>query len=133
MAFEGAVQLWHELPLPPQAAVCVPGWQVLLWQQPVLQLCIVHEHTPLTQTTPVPHDVPSDLIGFEHTPVDGAQVPTSWHESSAVQVTVEVGEPQTPFWHDSPAVHRLLSSQAEPLVLFGFEHTPVDGLHVPAT
>lgn len=133
MEFEGVEQLWHELPPEPQAEVCVPAWQVLPWQQPLAQLCTVHTHVPLMQTTPVPHEEPSDFTGFEHTPVDGEQVPTSWHESSAVQVTVEVGDPQTPFWHDSPVVHRLASSHAVPFDLFGFEHTPVDGLHVPAT
>ena len=48
-------------------------------------------------------------------------------------MTVEVGLPQAPFWHVSPLVQALLSLQAVPLALFGFEHTPVVVSHVPAT
>src|SRR5439155_237720 len=38
-----------------------------------------------------------------------------------------------PPWHVSVCVHALPSSQALPFGFGGFEHTPVDGLHVPAS
>jgi hypothetical protein len=31
--------------------------------------------------------VPFDAVGFEQVPVDGLQVPATWHSSLAVQVT----------------------------------------------
>lgn len=36
-----------------------------------------------------------------------------------------------PLWQDSPVVHGLPSSQLVPFDFVGFEHRPVDGLHVP--
>jgi hypothetical protein len=36
-----------------------------------------------------------------------------------------------PPWHVSPAVQALPSVHAWPSGAGGFEHTPVDGLHVP--
>jgi len=95
----------------------VPFWQV--------SVCV--------QALPSVQVVPSVLLGFEHTPVDGSQVPATWHWSSAVQVTVEVGLPQVPFWQVSPDVQALLSLHVLPFALLGFEHTPVDGSQVPAT
>src|SRR5438874_759617 len=65
-------------------------------------------------------------------PVDGLHVPTSWHWSWAVQVTGFVPV-QVPAWHVSVRVHALLSSHVVPFGLAGFEHAPVDGLHVPAS
>ena len=55
--------------------------------------------------------VPLGWFGFEHMPVAGLQVPAVWHWSEAVQVTVEVGLPQLPFWQVSPEVQALLSLQ----------------------
>jgi hypothetical protein len=40
---------------------------------------------------------------------------------------------QAPAWHASVCVQALPSEQAAPFALFGFEQTPVPGLHVPAT
>ena len=40
---------------------------------------------------------------------------------------------QTPAWQLSVRVHALLSLHAVPFAAAGFEHTPVAGLHVPAT
>jgi hypothetical protein len=40
---------------------------------------------------------------------------------------------QVPAWHESVCVHELLSLQLVPFGAVGFEHAPVDGLHVPAT
>src|SRR5262245_24978970 len=51
--------------------VQVPAWQVSFVEQALPSL----------------HDVPSVLLGFEHTPVVVSQVPASWHWSSAVQLT----------------------------------------------
>jgi hypothetical protein len=49
-----------------------------------------------------------------------------------VQVTVEVGAPQLPFWQVSPPVQAFASLQAVPLALSGFEQVPVEGLQLPA-
>jgi hypothetical protein len=38
-----------------------------------------------------------------------------------------------PVWHVSVCVQRSPSSHELPFALAGFEHAPVDGLHVPAT
>jgi hypothetical protein len=59
--------------LPSSVASGVPGWHT-----PAL-----HISAPL-QTLPSLHDVPV-FGGFEHTPVPGSHVPTSWHASSATQ------------------------------------------------
>jgi hypothetical protein len=83
------------------------------------------------QALPSLHEVPSGAFGFEHIPVAGLHVPTTWHESLAVQVTGL--PPQTPAWQLSLVVQALPSLQLVPLAAFGFEHIPVAGLHVPAT
>ena len=46
------------------------------------------------------HAVPFALAGFEHIPVIGSQVPTSWHSSLAVHVTA-VPLTHAPLWHVS--------------------------------
>ena len=78
------------------------------------------------------HDVPFVFSGFEQTPVDVLQVPTSWHWSKATQVT---GFPpvQVPVWQVSVWVHAFASLHDVPFALSGFEHTPVDVLHVPTS
>jgi hypothetical protein len=78
------------------------------------------------------HGVPSVIFGFEHTPLEGSHVPATWHWSRAMQVT---GLPlvQLPPWHVSPTVHAFPSLHPSPFPAFGFEHVPVEGLHVPAT
>jgi hypothetical protein len=74
-------------------------------------------------------DVPSDLFGFEQAPVAGSQVPTSWHWSSAVQVT---GVPlQTPAVQTSPVVHLLPSSQEPPSLVGILSQKPVLALQTP--
>ena len=40
---------------------------------------------------------------------------------------------QLPFWQESLCVQALPSLQLEPFGLSGFEHTPVDVLHVPTS
>ena len=42
---------------------------------------------PLWQVSPEPQTVPSALLGLEHIPVAGLQVPVSWHRSRALQET----------------------------------------------
>jgi hypothetical protein len=70
--------------------------------------------------------------GLEHCPVLVSQTPGTWHWSSAVQMTALVGV-QTPVWHVSLRSQALPSLQDVPSGAFGFEQTPVLGLHVPAT
>jgi hypothetical protein len=95
-------------------------------------------HTPLwqesdcVQALPSLHDVPSLALGLEQTPVPGLQTPATWHWSLAAQTTGF--EPvHTPLWHESLCVQALPSLQDVPSLAFGFEQTPVPGLHVPAT
>jgi hypothetical protein len=93
-----------------------PDTQVSVWVQALLSLQVV----------------PSVLAGFEHTPVPVLQVPTLWHWSSAVHTTGF--EPvQVPDWQVSVWVQALPSLQVVPLVLAGFEHTPVPVLQVPTS
>jgi len=69
--------------------------------------------------------------GLEHVPVAGAQVPTSWQTSLAVQVT-GFDPAQVPLWHASVWVQASLSLQPVPSGAFGFEQAPLAGLQVPA-
>jgi len=103
----------HVTGLPP---VQTPAWQV--------SVC-VHELPSL-------QPVPFAAVGLEHMPVDGLQVPATWHWSDAVHV---IGLPpvQTPAWQVSACVHELPSLQPVPFAAVGLEHMPVDGLQVPAT
>ena len=59
-------------------------------------------------------------------------MPASWHWSDAPHTT---GLPpvHAPAWQVSVCVHLSPSSHVEPFNLFGFEHCPVAGLHVPAS
>ena len=75
--------------------------------------------------------VPSGASGFEQAPVEGLQVPATWHWSLAVQVTGLLPV-QTPERHVSDWVHALPSLQAVPSGASGFEQTPVERLQVPA-
>ena len=84
------------------------------------------------QEFPSLHRVPSAFAGLEHVPVAGLHVPAEWQASCAVQLSGLVPR-QTPVWHVSVRVQALPSLQDDPLALFGFEQTPVEGLQVPAT
>jgi hypothetical protein len=98
------------------APVHAPAWHV--------SVCV--------QALPSLHAEPFTFAGFEHAPVAGLHVPTSWHWSLALHVTGF--EPaHTPLWHVSVCVHAVPSLHAVPLAFCGFEHAPVAGLHVPAT
>jgi hypothetical protein len=72
-----ALLLGRALPPPTQ----MPAWQEALPAPP----------SPLVQA------VPSDFGGFEHAPVAGLQVPTSWHWSEAAHMTV------AQFWPSPPS------------------------------
>ena len=95
-------------------------------------------HAPLwhasacVQAFPSLQEVPSAAEGLEHWPVEGLQVPATWHWSLAVHVTW-LPAAQTPLWHVSFKSQALPSLQAVPFAAVGFEHWPVLGLHVPAT
>src|SRR5438094_63744 len=95
-------------------------------------------HTPashvsaVVHTLPSLHAVPSGLAGFEHVPVAGSQLPTSWHCSAAVQPTGLLPV-HLPASQVSALVQALPSLQAVPLGAAGFEHWPVAGSHVPAS
>jgi hypothetical protein len=81
---------------------------------------------------PSSHDEPLALAGFEHVPLAGSHVPAVWHWSDAAQ-TFGLIPMQTPAWQLSLAVQALPSLHDVPLALAGFEHIPVDALHVPAS
>jgi hypothetical protein len=94
----------------------VPAWQVSV----------------RVQALPSLHVVPFAAGGFEHAPVVGSHAPATWHWSLAPHVTGF--EPvQVPPWHMSVWVQRLPSLQDAPSAAGGFEQTPVNGLHAPAT
>lgn len=74
--------------------------------------------------------VGSGICGFEHAPVAGLHVPAVWQASLAVQTTPTPAH--VPFEHASFEVHASWSLQEVPFGSAGFEHVPVEGLHVPA-
>jgi hypothetical protein len=86
--------------------------------------------TPARQVPPV-QGLPSSWVGFEQAPIVESHSPTSWHSSSAVQVTVDTGSPQAPLWHVSPLVQAFASSHAAPSGLSGLKHVPVPTSQVP--
>jgi hypothetical protein len=92
----------------------VPLWQASFW---------VH-------ALPSLQEVPLASAGFEHVPVDGLQVPATWHWSLATHVTATVPT-HVPAWQ-AYASHMLLPVHAVPSAAAGLEHAPVVGSHVPA-
>src|SRR5947207_178800 len=114
----------------------VPGsWEhssaLQLTMEVGLRLLLFWHVSPLVSVLLSLQAVPFALFGSETTQLFGLSLHDALPFSSAVQVTVEVGLPQAPFWHVSPLVQALLSLQAVPLALFGFEHTPLIGSQVP--
>src|SRR3989442_5426961 len=87
--------------------------------------------SPVVQALPSLQALPLIFTGFEHVPVLGSQVPTTWHWSEAVQTTWLLPV-HTPLWQVSVCVQALPSLQALPLAFAGFEHVPVAGSQVPA-
>jgi hypothetical protein len=98
------------------APVQVPAWHV--------SVCV--------QAFPSLQVAPSALLGFEHVPLLTSQVPAAWHWSEAEQTTGLLPW-HTPTWHVSDCVHAFPSLQTLPLLLFGFEQTPVAELQTPAS
>src|SRR6185312_11183698 len=92
-----------------------PAWHTSLFVQALLSL----------------HAVPSAIVGVEHAPLLGSQVPAVWHWSCAAHAT-GFAPAQTPDWQVSVRVQALPSLQAVPLASAGFEQAPVPGSHVPA-
>ena len=84
------------------------------------------------QALPSLQPVPLFFCGFEHVPLAGLQVPTSWHWSCAVHVT-GLAPVHAPPWQVSVWVQALPSVHVSPSGLVGLEQTPVVGLHIPAT
>jgi hypothetical protein len=97
------------------APVHVPFWQV--------SACV--------HALPSLHGEPFAAFGFEHWPVDGLQVPATWHASDAEQVTA-FAPTQVPPWQVSSCVQALPSLQGVPSAAVGLEHWPVAGSQVPA-
>jgi hypothetical protein len=103
------------------------------WSGPAQTTGFAPVHAPLWQVSVCVQALPSlqlspfAFAGFEQTPVDGLQVPASWHWSDAVQTTGFVPV-QVPFWQVSVCVHALASSQLP--VTFVNSHRPAT--HVSA-
>jgi hypothetical protein len=74
--------------------------------------------------------MPSCAGGSVQLPVTGSQVPSTWHSSLAVQVTLV--PMHVPAWHASPVVQRSSSLQEVASGAAGFEQTPVTVSQVPA-
>ncbi len=98
---------------------------------PATQAPVWHA-SPTVHALPSLQAVPSGRAGFEHTPVDGLQLPTSWHWSRAAQAT-GFWPVQVPAWHVSVWVQASASLHEVPSGFVGFEHAPVAGLQVPAS
>jgi hypothetical protein len=93
-------------------------------------------HTPAWQVS-----APSHTVAFGHAVPFVTLVwvtPPTGSQASAVQgfpslTTGGVPGVQTPAWQVSAPSHTVAFGQAVPFAATGFEHTPVDVLHVPAT
>jgi hypothetical protein len=110
--------VWHE-----SLAAQVTGFEPV--QTPAWHVSLCVHALPSLQV------VPFVAAGLEQAPVVALHVPATWQASLAAQVTGF--EPvQTPAWQVSVCVHALPSLQVVPFAAVGFEHVPVDGLHVPA-
>jgi hypothetical protein len=133
----------------PLTANCpgLPAGAGIYWHRPVngsqvelSQTTGVPTHVPARHVSPVVHLLPSShgvasgAAGFEQTPVEWSQVPTTWHWSRAAQVTPMQGSTpaQTPLVQTSPAVLAFPSLQIVPSALLGFEQ-PVAWSQVPTT
>jgi len=101
-------------------AVQMPVWQESFCVQPLLSAL---------QAVPLAALVYVQVWVVE--PVD-VQTPVAlWHWASGGVLQSTVVPVQTPAVQMSPEVHPLPSSHAVPLVLIGFEQTPVAGLQMP--
>src|SRR5438552_303223 len=112
-----AAWLWSRVA---PSAVLVP-MQLPAWQ---VSVCV--------QASPSEQALPSALSGLEHVPFAGSQTPAAWHWSRAAHTTGFVPV-QVPAWQASVCVQALLSLQALPFGLSGFEQVPLAGSQTPAT
>ncbi|MGO9715226.1 MAG: hypothetical protein ACLQBL_40635 [Polyangiaceae bacterium] len=92
-------------------------------------------HTPVWHVSLESHALPSlqlvplVAVGFEQTPVEGLQVPVTWHWSSAVHV-IGFEPAHAPAWQVSVCVHALPSLQVVPLVTLEYAEVLRLGWHV---
>src|SRR5438094_157562 len=84
------------------------------------------------QASPSAQALPSAWSGLEQVPLAGSPTPAAWHWSRAAQTTGFVPV-QVPAWQASVCVQALLSLQALPFGLSGFEQVPLAGSQTPAT
>jgi hypothetical protein len=95
-------------------------------------------HAPFEHVSGEVHALPSVQVvpfasnGSEHTPVPVLQVPRPWQATGAGQTT-GFDPVHTPLWQVSVCVQAFPSTHVVLLGFAGFEHTPVPGLHVPAS
>jgi hypothetical protein len=108
-------------------------WSLAVHVTGLLPVHVPDSHVSVcVQAFPSLHAVPFAFAGFEHNPVDVLHAPTSWHWSLAVHVTglLPVHVPDS---HVSVCVQAFPSLHVVPFAFAGFEHTPVDVLHVPTS
>jgi hypothetical protein len=117
--FEHVPTSWHS-----SAAVQVTGFEPM--QTPALHASVL-VHALLSS-----HVVPSALFGFEHVPLAGSQVPTSWHWSEALHTT-GFDPAQTPAWQVFVWRHLFVPVQTAPSALAGLEHVPLAGSQAPTS
>jgi hypothetical protein len=87
--------------------------------------------SPTVHAFPSEHAVPFGAEGFEQAPVLGLHVPGRLHCPDAAQTT-GFDPTQVPPSQASLCVQALPSLHVVPFAATGFEHAPLDGLHVPA-
>jgi hypothetical protein len=107
--------VWHE-----SGAVHTTGFDPV--QTPAWQVSVCVQALPSLQA------VPLAAGGLEQTPVEGLQVPATWHWSAAVHTT-GFDPMQTPAWQVSVCVQALPSLQAVPLVALDHAVVDVVGVH----
>jgi hypothetical protein len=74
----------------------------------------------------------ADERGLLQAPVEGLQVPATWHWSEAVH-WIGLEPTHTPDWHVSVCVQALPSSQAAPSLFAGLEQSPVPESQTPTS
>src|SRR5207248_1149783 len=80
------------------------------------------------QALPSLQAVPLAAAGLEHCPVEGLQVPATWHWSEAGKA-MGWETTQVPIWQVSVCVQASPSVQVVPFAAAGFELRAVEGLH----
>lgn len=103
----------HALPPKPHAALELPGWQVLFWQQPPGQLVPLHTHWPATHASPAPHAGP---VPHPHAPFV--------HESAVVALQRLHAPPPVPHVPSDCALHALPAQHPFGHEVASHTHTP---------